>query len=140
MYSFRTIRQIHFPPATVTQTGFPRAMSVSKKGPPIETMSNRSFKLKKLLWISPDGVMSVRLTSLAVIPLIAEMKQVRVLFLARIGFIWLSTSGSRSIVTARKMKSLSSMTRSRLFVAYTFGESRGTLSIPPRRLARSSVR
>jgi len=61
--------------------------------------------------------MSRRFISLAVSPLITEMKQVRVVFFSRIGFIWFRTSGSRSIVTERRMKSLSSTTRSRLFVA-----------------------
>ncbi len=84
--------------------------------------------------------MSRRVISSAVSPLIAEMKQVFVAFLSRIGRIWLRISGSRSIVTERKMKSLSSTTCSRLFVADTFGERRGTLSMPPRRRARSSVR
>ena len=67
--------------------------------------------------MSWEGVMSRCVTSLAVSPLIAEMKQVFVLFFSRIGLMWLSISGRRSIVTERKMKSLFSTTCSRLFVA-----------------------
>ena len=56
--TFLALMQIDFAPATVRQTGFPKAISVSKKGPPIETTVNRSLILKKWFRRSWEGVIN----------------------------------------------------------------------------------
>jgi len=78
--------EIRFCPATVTQIGFPSAISTSKKGPPTQTMLYLCLRSKRLLWMSWDGVISSLVSSSAVKPLIGEMMQTLPAFFSISGF------------------------------------------------------